>query len=60
MLAKNFGVAQETFNDIPLHNLWIFPGDEPGDLEADQVASGVEWGATNPVIFRMSGSEAAV
>jgi hypothetical protein len=54
VLAKNFRVAQETFDDIPLHNLWIFPGDEPGDLEADQVAAGVEWGAMEPVIFRMS------
>jgi oxalate decarboxylase len=54
VLAKNFGVAQEVFDDIPLHNLWIFPGDEPGDLEADQVAAGVEWGGTEPVIFRMS------
>ena len=54
VLAKNFGVAQEVFDDIPLHNLWIFPGDEPGDLEADQVAAGVEWGGTQPVIFRMS------
>jgi oxalate decarboxylase len=54
VLAKNFRVAQETFDDIPLHNLWIFPGDEPGDLEADQVAAGVERGGTEPVIFRMS------
>ncbi len=49
VLAKNFQVAQETFDDIPLHNLWIFPGDEPGDLEADQVAAGVEWGGTEPL-----------
>ena len=55
VLAKNFGVAQEVFDNIPLHNLWIFPGDEPGDLEADQVTAGVEWGgSTEPVIFRMS------
>lgn len=54
VLAKNFRVAQETFKDIPLHNLWIFPGEEPGDLEADQVAAGVEWGTPSPVIFRMS------
>src|SRR6218665_3046305 len=53
VLAKNFGVAQEVFSDIPLHNLWIFPGDEPGDLAADQDAAGVEWGA-EPVIFRLS------
>ncbi|MCY1136650.1 cupin domain-containing protein [Actinoplanes sp. Pm04-4] len=58
VLAKNFGVAQEAFKDIPLHNLWIFPGDEPGELEADQSAAGVEWGATSPVIFRLSRSEA--
>lgn len=57
VLAKNFGVAQETFKDIPLHNLWIFPGEVPGDLEADQVAAGVEWGATEPVIFRLSQSK---
>ena len=57
VLAKNFGVAQEVFDDIPLHNLWIFPGEEPGDLEADQVAAGVEWGGTEPVIFRMSQSK---
>ncbi|WP_433558782.1 cupin domain-containing protein [Pseudonocardia xinjiangensis] len=58
VLAKNFGVAQEVFTDIPLHNLWIFPGDEPGDLAADQEAAGVEWGATEAVIFRLSRSEA--
>jgi oxalate decarboxylase len=57
VLAKNFGVAQEAFKDIPLHNLWIFQGDEPGELETDQAAAGVEWGATAPVIFRLSRSE---
>jgi oxalate decarboxylase len=41
MLAKNFRVAQETFDDIPLHNLWIFPGDEPGDLPPVAVKAGV-------------------
>ena len=57
VLAKNFRVAQEVFDDIPLHGLWIFPGDEPGDLEADQVAAGVEWGTPEPVIFRLSQSK---
>jgi len=56
VLAKNFGVAQEVFKDIPLHNLWIFPGDVPGDLEADQNAAGVQWGDDQPVIFRLSRS----
>ncbi|MFF1877874.1 cupin domain-containing protein [Leifsonia sp. NPDC058230] len=57
VLAKNFGVAQEAFSDIPLHNLWIFPGDVPGDLEADQLSAGVQWGGTEPVIFRLSQSK---
>jgi len=57
VLAKNFGVAQEVFNDIPLHNLWIFPGDVPGDLETDQRAAGVEWGDDQPVIFRLGKSQ---
>jgi len=56
VLAKNFGVAQEAFRDIPLHNLWIFPGEEPGELEADQAAAGVEWG-DEPVIYRLSRSQ---
>jgi oxalate decarboxylase len=57
VLAKNFGVAQETFKDIPLHGLWIFPGDVPGELEKDQTDAGVTWGAAEPVIFRLSRSE---
>lgn len=57
VLAKNFGVAQQVFQDIPLHNLWIFPGEVPGPLEDDQLAAGVEWGATEPVIFRLSKSQ---
>lgn len=57
VLAKNFGVAQETFADIPLHNLWIFPGDEPGPLAKDQEDAGVEWGASEPIIFRLSRSK---
>ncbi|MBM7277755.1 cupin domain-containing protein [Gordonia rubripertincta] len=60
VLAKNFGVAQEVFDDIPLHNLWIFPGDEPGDLAADQDTAGVEWGASEPVIFRLSRTKPVV
>jgi oxalate decarboxylase len=57
VLAKNFGVAQDVFKDSPLHNLWIFPGKEPGDLAADQAAAGVEWGVDGSVIFRLSRSE---
>ncbi len=53
VLAKNFGVAESAFTDIPLHNRWIFQGDVPGDLESDQLAARVQWGGTEPVIFRM-------
>ena len=37
VLAKNFRVTQEAFDNIPLHNLWIFPGEEPGDLDRKSV-----------------------
>jgi hypothetical protein len=33
VLAKNFGVPAETFAKIPMHDLWIFQGKVPGDLE---------------------------
>ncbi|WP_246159919.1 cupin domain-containing protein [Microbacterium rhizomatis] len=56
VLAKNFGVSLGVFSGIPLHNLWIFPGTEPGELAADQEAAGVEWGAAEPIIFRLSRS----
>ncbi|MDQ0839322.1 cupin domain-containing protein [Sphingomonas faeni] len=55
VLAKNFGVPVEAFKDIPLHNLWIFQGKEPGDLEADRLAAKVASG-TEAVIFRLSRS----
>ena len=53
-MARRNRVAQEVLDNIPLHNLWIFPSDVPGDLEADQVVAGAEWGGTEPVIFRLS------
>ncbi|MCH3002803.1 oxalate decarboxylase, partial [Listeria monocytogenes] len=57
VLAKNFGMPIETFKDIPLHNLWIFAANEPGDLDADRKAARVVEG-TEPVIFRLSRSPA--
>jgi oxalate decarboxylase len=56
VLAKNFGVSKEVFSNIPLNNLWIFQGKEPGDLAADRAAAGVQ-PDTEPVIFRLSRSK---
>jgi oxalate decarboxylase len=39
VLAKNFGVPADTFKNIPLQNRWIFQGDVPGPLAADQAAA---------------------
>jgi oxalate decarboxylase len=38
VLADNFGVPADAFKGIPLTNLWIFQGTEPGPLAADQQA----------------------
>lgn len=56
VLAKNFGVPKEVFKNIPLNNLWIFQGAEPGDLAADRAAARVAPG-TEPVVFRLSRSK---
>ena len=39
ILAANFGVPAETFANIPLHDLYIFQGQMPGPLAADQQAA---------------------
>jgi len=52
VLAKNFGVPAETFRPIPLDDLWIFQGREPGPLAADQAA--VRSGGTPPNPFTFS------
>ena len=52
VLAQNFGVPAETFKDIPLHDLWIFQGKEPGPLAVDQAA--VASGGTPPHPFTFS------
>jgi oxalate decarboxylase len=36
VLAENFGVPAETFQDIPLRDLYIFQGKLPGDLAAGE------------------------
>lgn len=54
VLAKNFGVSQETFKDIPTDNLWIFQGSDPGPLAAAQKASASSAGLpTHPFVFSL-------
>jgi oxalate decarboxylase len=38
ILAKNFNVPESAFNQIPRHELYIFPAPVPGPLAADQIA----------------------
>ena len=44
VLARNFGVSPETFAKIPMHDLWIFQGEVPGDLETvrQEMTGGVD------------------
>ncbi|HEY9211327.1 MAG TPA: cupin domain-containing protein [Ancylobacter sp.] len=52
VLAQNFGVPVEAFKNIPLHDLWISQGTEPGPLAQDQAA--VASGGTPPQPFTFS------
>ncbi len=52
VLALNFDVPADTFKNIPLSNLWIFEGKEPGPLDDERKAVGAVPG-TEPVIFHM-------
>jgi len=55
VLAKNFGVPAEAFKNIPLDNLWIFQGEDPGPLPADQRAVLSARGQPpHPFIFSLS------
>ena len=57
VLAKNFGVPESAFANIPLQQRWIFQGKEPGPL-ADDVRE-IMPGAgpvPNPFVFRLSSS----
>jgi oxalate decarboxylase len=55
MLALNFGVPADAFRKIPLENRWIFQGQDPGPLAADQRAVQSPKGApSHPFVFSMS------
>ena len=55
VLAKNFGVPADAFKNIPLQQRWIFQGELPGSLAADQQAIVADAGAPPyPFIYRLA------
>jgi oxalate decarboxylase len=55
VLAKNFGVPSDSFKNIPVDQRWIFQGDLPGSLVADQQQIASTAGAPPyPFIFKLS------
>ncbi|MDB5955238.1 MAG: putative oxalate decarboxylase [Ramlibacter sp.] len=55
VLALNFGVPAEAFANIPLEQRWIFQGEDPGPLAADQQAVKAGRGAPpHPFVFSLS------
>lgn len=54
VLAKNFGVELSALSNLRRPPLYIFPGTEPGSLEADRAEVGADQSAVrNQYIFRM-------
>jgi len=51
ILAENFGVPAEEFAKIPLRDLYIFQGNLPGDLAADQQAVSGQGAPPHPFTF---------
>jgi oxalate decarboxylase len=57
VLATNFGVPAETFAKTPLHNLWIFQGKVPGDLDSVRKAMTASAGSPpEPFTFSLATS----
>jgi oxalate decarboxylase len=55
VLAKNFGVPAEAFKDIPVDNLWIFQGTDPGPLpEAQKAAQAGRPSPIHPYVWPFS------
>jgi oxalate decarboxylase len=53
VLGLNFGIPADTFAKIPLRDLYIFQGDLPGSLEADQAAVSGRGGPPHPFTFSL-------
>jgi oxalate decarboxylase len=56
ILARNFGVPADAFKSVPLNDLWIFQGKEPGLLSEDQQAVSGGGLPPNPFTFSLSGA----
>jgi oxalate decarboxylase len=56
VLGLNFAVPAETFKSIPLNDLWIFQGKEPGSLSDDQHAVSSGGLPPEPFTFSLSGT----
>lgn len=56
ILAQNFGVPKDVFRNIPLHDLWIFQGKEPGPLAQDQASVASGGVPENPFTFSITGT----
>ena len=54
----NFGAPAELFKNIPLHDSWIFQGEEPGPLAEDQAAVAEGGAPPNPFTFSLERREA--
>ena len=56
VLAKNFGVPEEAFKNIPVHNKWIYQSNEPAPsletVEAQMAAAAGK--PPNPFVFSMT------
>lgn len=53
VLAKNFAVSQDAFENIPQEELFIFQAEVPGSLEADQRAAvGTRGKSSQELVFR--------
>jgi oxalate decarboxylase len=57
VLASNFGVPAETFAKTPLHDLWIFQGKVPGDLDSvRKTMTGAAGSPPEPFTFSLASS----
>ena len=55
VLAKNFGVPAEVFKNIPVDNLWIFQGGDPGPLfDAQKASQGGRAPPPHPYVYPFS------